>query len=381
MRFLPLLPSLLGLVIPSSALRHRDNDNSSLIVTTVPDYIRPYVVHAYTLDGVRLGAQVYRFPVTGPSSGNAFTLISTASPSSTDLGVLPHAHLLHYENFYCLRGRYALWTSKDNLTNGRILTPGDYGAVPHNTTHTFQLLDPFTEMVGVIQPGGFEDLFYFLASANYSSTTYAPFPQGNFTSPGGDAETIAKLEAFDVHARLTFSPPFDFGTNAAVVEGNSENETTIWHDGENELAADSETPFYIAKGYGPKYLATLGSSNTSYAIVEPFITATQSSGNFTEGTITLSQIPAGAEPESYVFSGHTALEVVDGLVGVSVGGFEEMTVLAVGDVVFVPSGRKWSFWGEAAYSKVLYVGQGEEGLASRLVGGATRWESVVWPEA
>ncbi|KAJ8105077.1 hypothetical protein OPT61_g10397 [Boeremia exigua] len=61
-----------------------------LIVTKVPDYVRPYVVRAYTLDGYRIGSQVYRFPVTGPSSGNAFTLISTAAPASTSLGVLPH---------------------------------------------------------------------------------------------------------------------------------------------------------------------------------------------------------------------------------------------------------------------------------------------------
>jgi hypothetical protein len=59
----------------------------------VPDYVRPYVVRAYSLDGVRVGSQVYRFPVTGPSSDYAFTLISTAAPASTSLGVLPHVRL------------------------------------------------------------------------------------------------------------------------------------------------------------------------------------------------------------------------------------------------------------------------------------------------
>lgn len=69
---------------------------------------------------------------------------------------LPHIHQAHYENFFCMKGRFQLWTEKDGDQEARLLTPGDYGAVPHNTTHTFQLLDPFTELVGVIQPGGFE---------------------------------------------------------------------------------------------------------------------------------------------------------------------------------------------------------------------------------
>ncbi|KAJ4292364.1 hypothetical protein N0V90_009025 [Kalmusia sp. IMI 367209] len=363
-----------GAVIGYAPRRHglEKRDNSSLIVTKVPDYVRPYVVRAYTLEGVRIGSQVYRFPVTGPSSDNAFTLISTAAPASSELGVLPHIHQSHYENFYNLRGRFALWASKDNSTQGRIFTPGDYGAVPHNTTHSFQILDPFTEMVGVIQPGGFEDLFYFLASANYSSTTYAPFPQGNFTSPGGDADTISKLQQFDVWAQLTFSPPMNFNAN-----GTSGDAGGVWHNGDNDLAVDSSTPFFVAKGYGPQYLSA-ASDNSSYLLVEPFITATQSDGNFTEGTITLSQLPRNSQPESYTLPGHTALEVVDGLVGVRVEGFESLS-LAVGDVVFVPGNTAFSFWGEVAYSKILYVGQGRDTLDKRVMEAGREWTAVVWP--
>ncbi|KAL1612555.1 hypothetical protein SLS60_000783 [Paraconiothyrium brasiliense] len=348
-------------------------DNSSLVVTNVPDYVRPYVVRAYTLDGVRIGSQIYRFPVTGPSSDNAFTLISTAAPASSELGVLPHIHQAHYENFYNLRGRFALWASKDNMTSGRIFTAGDYGAVPHNTTHSFQILDPFTEMVGVIQPGGFEELFYFLASANYSSSTYAPFPQGNFTSPGGDADTISKLQQFDVWAQLQFSPPMNFDANGTSGDGG-----TVWKNGVNELAKDSETPFFVAKGYGPKVLSS-SADNSSYYVVEPFITATQSGGNFTEGTITLSRLPPSSQPQEWSLPGHTALEVVDGLVRVKVQGYKEELSLSVGDVVFVPGNITWSFWGEAAYSKVLYVGQGKDTLDARLRAEGSEWESVVWP--
>lgn len=90
MLFLPLV-TLFGAAAAGRGVAKRDN--SSLIVTKVPDYVRPYAVRAYSLDGVRIGSQIYRFPVTGPSSDNAFTLISTAAPGSSDLGVLPHVSL------------------------------------------------------------------------------------------------------------------------------------------------------------------------------------------------------------------------------------------------------------------------------------------------
>ncbi|KAG9200983.1 hypothetical protein G6514_006363 [Epicoccum nigrum] len=358
--------------LPSISDIHEKQTASDLIVNKVPDHARPYIVRAYALDGYRVGSQIYRFPVTGPSSDYAFTLISTAAPASTSLGVLPHTHASHYENFYCLRGRYALWASKDNVTSGRILTPGDYGAVPHDTTHTFQLLDPFVELVGVIQPGGFEDLFYFLANANYSSSTNSPFPQGNFSDPGGDPSLITKLESYDVYADLAFSPPMNFGANGAT------EEDAIWHNGTNTLGKDATTPFFVAKGYGPKYLA--GNKDSSYAIVEPFITSQQSNGNFTQGTITLSKPIAGTEPTTYSLPGHTALEVVDGLVNVEVSGFSGQTVLSIGDVIFVPGNTSFSFWGDSAYSKVLYVGAGRDTLDARIIQGAEEWISVTWPQ-
>ncbi|KAF9738373.1 hypothetical protein PMIN06_006108 [Paraphaeosphaeria minitans] len=371
MLFLP-LATLLGAVAAARGTAKRDN--SSLIVTKVPDYVRPYAIHAYTLDGVRIDSQVYRFPVTGPSPDNAFTLISTAAPASSELGVLPRIHQAHYENFYALRGRFALWASKDNTTASHIFMPGDYGAVPQNTTHSFQILDPFTEMVGVIQPGGFEALFYFLASANYSSETYAPFPQGSFTSPGGDAETIGKLQEFDVWAQLQFSPPMGFDANGTSGDGGA-----VWHNGINELASDSTTPFFVANGYGRKTLAPASAEKASYAIVEPFITATQSDGIFTEGTITLSRLPSSSQPQTWELPWHTALEVVEGLVGVMVEGYVEELSLSVGDVVFVPGNTTWSLWGKAAFLKVLYVGLGKVTEDSRLREVGREWGSVVWP--
>ena len=85
------LVALIGGVTASKSIAK--DDTRSLVVTKVPDYVRPYAVRAYALDGVRIGPQVYRFPVTGPSSDNAFTLISTTAPASNELGVLPHVNI------------------------------------------------------------------------------------------------------------------------------------------------------------------------------------------------------------------------------------------------------------------------------------------------
>lgn len=267
-----------------------------------------------------------------------------------------------------------MWASKEGSDGGRKFTVGDYGAVPHNTTHTFQITDPFTEMVGVISPGGFEDLFYFLGSDNITSPTKSPYvPNSNVSTPGGDGDVITALVRFDVHAKLAYSPPMAFDANGTTDASQS------WHNGANELAADENTPFFVAKDYGPKYLS--GDAKTGYAVIQPFITSKQSAGNFTEGTITLSEPEEEASPKSWSLPGHTALETVDGVVGVQVEGFADAVSLAIGDVVFIPAGTSFSFWGEAAFSKVLYVGQGKDTLDSRLIAEAKSWNSPVWPSS
>lgn len=243
--------------------------------------------------------------------------------------------------------------------------------MPPNTTHTFQITDPFTEMIGVISPGGFEDLFYFLGSANVSSDTNSPYiPNSNATTPGGDASTISSLERFDVHAKLNYTPPMHFDNNGTT------DPTTAWHNGANEPAEDSTTPFFIAKDFGPKYLAS--SNSQSYTIIQPFITAVQSVGNFTEGTLTLSQ-GSNITAQTWNLPGHTALEVTDGAVSVSVEGYAGKPTLFTGDVFFIPSGTDFSFWAAATFSKVLYIGQGNDTLDSRLIEQARRWDSAVWP--
>lgn len=377
---------------------------SSLWVSEVPSSPRPYAVRHYGIPGVVVGAQTYRFPVTGPSSDYAFTLISTGAPASGSLGVLPHAHLSHYENFFCLKGRFQLWTASAGDFEGeeaRLLTPGDYGAVPHNTTHTFQVLDPDTDMVGVIQPGGFEDLFYALASANYTSPLQSPYDINdaspyNATSSSPPAEVIAALESFDVYAQLDFTPSRALVNGSYSAEKGS-GDATGWHDagaaaGATELGADDKTPYFVAKDFGPKWLSDEAGF---YQIVQPLVTPAQSAGNFTLATITLSQklsngsamVVAGNGTSAAAgtgasggaaLTGHSAFEVLEGLLGFEVGG--ETIQLATGDVVFVPAGTAFQYYSVVPFTKVYYISQGSDGLDTRLMAnGVSGWEYPAWP--
>lgn len=348
---------------------------SSLWVDNAPSYVKPYVIEHYaTAQAVAIGAQIYRFPVTGPSSGGKFSLLSTASPASDALGVLPHVHEKHFENFFALKGRFQLWTEKEGSENGRLLTVGDYGACPRNTTHTFQILDPDTEMVGVISPGGFEDLFFFLADSNYTSATDTPFvPAASNNSAGGGSSgnIISALESYDVYGQLDYNPRRDFVNGSAPA--------STWHTGASQLANNSHTPYFVAKDYGPKYLH----KDSFYQIVQPFVTQLQSGDvNFTQGTITMSRLlnnTTSAQLPSITLADHTAFEVVEGAVTLSMA--NETVTLIGGDVAFIPGGTPFKYWSEVAFTKFMYVGAGSITLDKQLMSSAVAWDYAVFPTA
>lgn len=361
-----------SLVAGSVAFSIGSEARSSLYVENAPDHVRPYVIERYAnAQAVAVGQQIYRFPVTGASSGGAFSILMTNSPASDALGVLPHIHQTHYENFFCSKGRFQLWTNKYGDEESRVMLPGDYGAVPRNTTHTFQVLDPDTEMLGVIQPGGFEALFFAIADSNYTSSTSSPYVPAAASGStdagaGSSASMISALESFDVFAQLDYSPRRD------AINGTAPANAT-WHTGKNTPATDSAHPFYLAKNQGPMYL----NSEHGYQIVAPFITTTQSSAKFAEGTITMSRTAANTTVPTRSFADHTAFEILEGALMVKLQG-EEVQLLQ-GDVVFIPGNTSFSYWSEVAFTKFLYVGAGDQGLDVALVKKAVAWEYPTWP--
>lgn len=250
-------------------------------------------------------------------------------------------------------------------------------------------------MVGIIQPGGFEELFYALSTGNFTPSTYSPYALNDFIAydtPSGspDASTISSLQALDVFAQLAFVPSREIVNGSYSSTGNP----TGWHEGTtvDKLGADAQTPYFVAKDYGIKFLS---SEAGFYQVLQPLVTPVQSDGNFTITTIILSEklsnetamsvvgsttSTAGASSisGSTALTGHSAFEVLEGLLSFEMSG--ETIQLAVGDVVFVPAGTAFSYSSVVPYTKVMYISQGADGLATRLMAnGEDGWEYPVFP--
>lgn len=343
----------------------------SLYVDEAPDHLRPYVIRSYAnAQAVNVGSQTYRFMVTGPSSNYAFTLMDTNAPQSNALGVLPHIHQRHYENFFNSKGRFQLWAQKgDQEQQTRVLYPGDYGSVVPNSTHTFQILDPDTQLTGTIFPGGFEDLFFFLGT-NFTSSTNTPYvPQtDNSTSAAGpDESLISTLESFDVYAQL------DFQTRTDTVNGSAPS-GSVWHDGANELG-DPGSPYFVANGWGDKYI----NSQYGYHIVAPLVSPTQAGDmNFTLSTISMSKVPNNVSIPTWTFDGACAFKVLEGKLSIEIGDYDAAE-LTSGDVAFIPGGVSVKYWSDAYFTKVLFPSSGFNGLDQQLISNGEPYDYVTFP--
>ncbi|KAH6646107.1 RmlC-like cupin domain-containing protein [Truncatella angustata] len=343
--------------------------NGTLIVDEAPQYLRPYALRKGAGQAVQVGSQVYRFAVTGNSSDGAFTLMNTNAPDKTGLGVLPHIHKEHYENFYCTKGRVQIW-AETNATGeaARVLTQGDYGAVPQNTIHTFQITDPDTQLTGVIQPGGFEALFIALGT-DYESPLGSEFvPADIADEAGSDASLITALEAFDVYAQLDFNPRRDIVNGSAGGEAN-------WHNGSNALAADEVTPNFVAKNQGPKYLNT---DDGVYRLISPLATGAQTADNFTMGNIVISPLLANQIATTVSYTQPLAFQLEEGQLAVEVDGYDTISLIQ-GDVIFVPAETSFSYYATAAYTKLLYVSGGGDGIDYQLLSKAESWDYATYP--
>jgi quercetin dioxygenase-like cupin family protein len=131
--------------------------SKSLIVKDNPNTLRPYVLPHLHGTLLQLGDTPFRFPITGSTTNNSFTLLTTNGDISPGLNVFAHRHVRRYENFFCSRGGVQVWTQQYNgVQNVRKLGPGDSAHSPSNVTHTFQIVEANTDMFGVVFDGGLE---------------------------------------------------------------------------------------------------------------------------------------------------------------------------------------------------------------------------------
>lgn len=352
---------------------------ASLVVDEPPNFVRPYVIphnHGPTL---AIGSTAGRFPVTSPSSGGAITLLTTNGGASSTLNVFPHLHQRQYENFFCSRGSVQLWMQGKNESsqNVRRLSAGDYGASPPNTTHTFQIVEPNTEMFGVIFDGGLEQLFFGMGAPNLTYATFTPFDpaRSNSTTNTGQPPPGLNQSGVDIIPQPNFVARRDI-TNGSAPEG------TGWHTQENTLPADPAQPYYVARDSGPKYLNSEGGM---YQVIETLNTATQSSAsghNFTLSFISMSMRAANATTPlpKHKYAGHGGFRVEDGAVMLSVDGYPP-TLLLYGDVAFIPGNTSYTYYAPApvSFTRILAFAAEFHGLDSTLISRGMPWNSPVWP--
>ena len=337
---------------------------ASLWVPTTPQSVQPYALEKG--GGIKL-AGGNTFPVTGNSSGKAFCILNTNAggfPGAGAGGGFPHVHRKTYENFYAVKGRVQLWgqnydsyKANTSVQQTRILGPGDLGAIPYNTIHTFSLLEPDTQLTGVLVPGGFEEFFF--------QMSFSGGPTGGF-----DNSALAK---FDVYPQPDFAPRHDV-VNGRAGPGN-------WYDGPNPLPNNMSAPIWVAKNYGPRWLNRQQAGR--YQIVAPFVTGQQTNGTFSQGTITISPYAGGegVAKAPVVKSGvATAFMMEEGQLEVKVEGFDAVSLID-GDVVFVPAGVSFAYAATAEFTKFMYVTGGGKGLDAELIAGGETWTSAFYPDA
>ncbi|KAJ5162758.1 uncharacterized protein N7500_004588 [Penicillium coprophilum] len=176
---------------------------------------------------------------------------------------------------------------------------------------------------------------------------------------------MSALQRFDVYAQLGFEPRRDLVNGTAP--GNS------WHTGDDSLRGSGK-PYFVANGYGPKYL----SSKYGYQVIQPLVTKQSQDADYTLSTISLSRQTKKNAP-TYVLSGAAAFEVVEGVLMIQIGDYPVAT-LYTGDVAFVPVGVAFTYYSEVAFTKVLYVSSGSDGVDSQLIRGGKRWKFATFPK-
>lgn len=215
------------------------------------------------------------------------------------------------------------------------------------------------------------DLFYALGT-NYSSATETPYvPQrvNDSASTGPGSSSISSLQKYDVYAQLDFEPRRD------LVNGTAPVSASEWHTGENTLGAPGQ-PYFVANGYGPKYL----NAQYGYQVIQPLVTPTQAQDtNYTLATISLGR-QTGNHPPRWTLAAAAAFEVLEGVLSIRIGEYPVAT-LNTGDVAFIPAHVPFSYYSTVAFTKTLCVSSGAKGVDSQLISGGKKWDFVTFPKS
>jgi quercetin dioxygenase-like cupin family protein len=225
-----------------------------------------------------------------------------------------------------------------------------------HTIHQYQILGPYSEFLGLIVPGGWEEFFRFIGEP-YSGPL---FPLEDDRNPFEILIPKLKLAAqeFDMVPQPQH-PHFD---------------PQPWSADENSLPGGLR-PYFLRSGTGPKYLV-------GGTVCTPLATTKESAGRFCIGSVEgsshhgSSSLFAGGKSIKFD-STHHCVQVADGTMKFTVDGAKG--ILAVGETLFIPAGMEFSFEFASALAK-MYVFANDSGLVELLCKLGREYAAPVLPE-
>lgn len=124
--------------------------------SALPDGPAPYFLGEADGDKIVLFDQLFTLLTTGVQTDREFdSFITEGRPGQA---VPAHFHALTHETFFVMEGAIRLWVDDQNgRRETRILEAGDFGYVPKNTIHSYQI--ERTGKVFGVTSGGFTDFF------------------------------------------------------------------------------------------------------------------------------------------------------------------------------------------------------------------------------
>ncbi len=294
-----------------------------------------------------------RLLVTGRETDDAFAVVGTGGAQGDPIGF--HFHREVHDVFLCLKGSLNVWANDQCRTLG----PGDFASVPPGVVHQYQILGDYTEFIGLIVPGGWEEFFRFIGD---------PYNEGPLFPVEDDRDVfkvlIPRLKAAAEKFDMVPVPKHP----AADPQPCSGKDTSL--PGRLE-------PYFLRAGAGPRFL--LGG-----LVCSPLATANESGGRFAIGSIEGSSWHESSSPlssQKFVFDDvHHAFYVADGRLAFTLGeGEGDLATGNVGEIVYVPRGKAFSLAFESRYAK-LYVFANGRGIVDLFEGAGREFHQTVPPE-
>lgn len=311
---------------------------------------RPYILEALCGEVIYipLSKSATRLLITGKESENAFAIVGTGGSQGDPIGF--HYHRETHDVFLCLKGSVNVWANDQCRTLG----PGDLASVPPNTIHQYQILGDYTEFVGLIVPGGWEEFFRFIGEP-YSGPMFPLVDERNIFEV-----LIPKLKAA--------ADKFDM----IPVRDHPSVQPQPWQDGQDNRLPGSLEPYFLRSGTGPRYLV-------GGVVISPLVSIAESGGRFSIACVEGSSWHHNPVlSETFQFNNvHHAVQVADGLLELKIA--DEQATLAAGETSYIPKAISFSLRIRSRYAKLYFFISGS-GLVDLLCQLAQPYDQTIPPE-